>query len=524
MKSDIQVLGRVAPEFAEILSPEALDFVAELAREFEPTRRALMQARTVRQSETDGGRNPDFLAATRDIRRREWRVTQAPRDLLNRRVEITGPASTRNMVINALNSGAQVYMADFEDANSPAWSQVILGQVNVRDAAAGTIAFVSPEGREYRLNQERATLVVRPRGLHLLERHLLVDGQPVSASLFDFGLAFFHNARLLLERGSGPYFYLPKLESHQEARLWNGVFDFAQGRLAVPEGSVKATVLIEHILAAFEMEEILYELRDHVTALNLGRWDYIFSFIKTFSKRPEFVLPDRAQVTMATPFLRPAAELMAHVCHKRGAHAMGGMSAYIPRRDDPESNERALAQVVRDKEREAAQGHDGAWVAHPGLVPVVREVFDRAFEGPHQIHRVPQVQVAAKDLLQVPQGEITEDGVRGNISVALQYLDAWIQGRAAVALNWLMEDTATAEIARSQLWQWVWHEARLSDGRPMSHDLYSKLRTEELAKLLQGRKPEAAGHLDKAVDLLDEMVTSPTFTQFLTIPGYRYLE
>jgi malate synthase len=524
MKLDVQVLGSVAPEFQEILCPEALDFVADLAREFEPTRRSLMKARADRQREIDGGVTPDFLAETQDIRKSDWKVAQAPKDLLNRRVEITGPASTRTMVINALNSTAQVYMADFEDANSPAWSQVIQGQLNVRDASAGTIALVTPEGREYRLNDDTATLVVRPRGLHLLERHILVDGHPISASLFDFGITFFHNARVLLERGSGPYFYLPKLESHMEARLWNNVFRRAQQELGIPNGSIKTTVLIEHILAAFEMEEILYELREHITALNLGRWDYIFSYIKTFNKRSEFVLPDRSQVTMSTHFLQSVAKLMVYSCHKRGAHAMGGMSAYIPRRDDIAANEKAMAQVVGDKEREASQGYDGAWVAHPGLVPVVHQVFDRAFEGPNQLHCLPQVQVTAADLLDVTKGEITEAGVRGNISVTLQYLDAWIQGRAAVALNWLMEDTATAEIARSQLWQWIWLGAHLSDDRPMDMELYFKLRNEELAKLLQARGSDGSGSLDKAVELLDELVAYPECAQFLTIPGYKYLE
>ena len=524
MKSSIQVLGRASPEAAEILTSEALDFVGNIAREFEPTRRSLMEARARRQAEIDAGQMPDFLPETRDIRESDWRVGIAPNDLNNRRVEITGPSSNRRMVINALNSGAQIYMTDFEDAHSPSWAQTLTGQVNVRDAARRTITDVATDGREYRLNNETATLCIRPRGFHLLERHLLIDGQPIGASFFDFGIAFFHNAEAQLERGTGPYFYLPKLQSHLEARLWNDVFNLAQDRLGIPRGSIKATVLIEHILAGFEMEEILYELREHATGLNLGRWDYIYSFIKTFRNHPEFGLPDRAQVTMTTHFLRSAAELLAHVCHKRGAHALGGMSAFVPRRDDAEFNEVVLAQVRADKEREASQGHDGAWVAHPGLVPVVAEVFDRAFQGPNQLSYVPEIRVTGQELLEAPQGTITEEGFRNNITVTLQYLDAWLQGTGAVALYGLMEDTATAEIARSQLWQWVRYGPRLSDNRRVSQELYYQFRTEEVEKLIQARGAEGLGFLDKAVELLDELVTSPTFTEFLTLPAYRGLE
>ena len=524
MSDEIKVLGRVDPDVAEILSPEALNFVAGLAREFEPTRRFLMRARALRQWEIDDGQDPDFLPETRGIREGAWRVTTAPSDLVDRRVEITGPSSNRTMVINALNSGAQIYMTDFEDAHSPVWRPTLEGQLNVRDALAGTISFTNPEGREYRLNENTSTLCVRPRGWHLMERHLLVDGQPVSASLFDFGLAFFHNARVALDRGTGPYFYLPKMEHHLEARLWNDVFTHAQAALGVPHGSIKCTVLIEHILAAFQIEEILYELRDHITGLNLGRWDYIFSVIKVFNQRPDFVFPDRSQVTMGTHFLRTAAELMVQACHKRGAHALGGMSAFIPRRDDPEANERAMNQVRTDKERESGQGHDGAWVAHPGLVPIVLEVFEKAFEGPNQLGKIPEIQASAKDILDVPDGDITEAGLRNNINVTLQYLDAWAQGRGAVALNYLMEDTATAEIARSQVWQWMKHGAYLSDGRSVSRNLYETLRGEELGQILQERGPESVGAIDKAVDLLDDLVTSPTYIDFLTIPGYRFLE
>ncbi|MBI4328615.1 MAG: malate synthase A [Chloroflexi bacterium] len=523
MQQGIQVLGKVAPNAAHILSPEALSFVADLAREFEPTRRALMQARVTRQAEIDAGRPLDFLSDTRGIRQKEWKVAPAPKDLRDRRVEITGPSSDRRMVINALNSGAQVYMTDFEDAISPGWSQIIEGQVNLWDAARRAIAVKTPE-REYRLNDQTATLAVRPRGLHLLERHVLVDSHPIAGSLFDFGIYFFHNARALLDRGTGPYFYLPKMQSHLEARLWNDVFNFAQDRLGVPRGTIRATVLIEHILTIFEMEEVLYELRDHMGGLNLGRWDYIFGYIKTFNRHPWAVLPDRAQVTMTTQFLRSAAELLVHTCHKRGAFALGGMSAYIPRRDDPQANEKALAQVRADKERESSQGYDGAWAAHPGLVPMIFEVFEKAFEGPNQLLHVPPVHVTAGDLVAVPQGEITEGGIRGNISVALQYVDAWIQGRGAVAINGLMEDTATAEIARSQLWQWVWQGARSSDGWPVTQERYLELRSEEVEKLMEARGAQGVGALDKAVELLDSLVLSPTYVEFLTIPGYRLLE
>ncbi|MFQ5872619.1 MAG: malate synthase A [Dehalococcoidia bacterium] len=524
MESGIQILGRVAPELADIASPEALSFVADLARELEPTRRGLMRARAKRQQEIDSGQLPDFPPVTHGIRRGQWKVASAPQDLQNRRVEITGPASDRKMVINALNSGARVFMADFEDAHSPGWGLTLQGQANLRDAIRGCIDFTTPEGKQYRLDDNLATLTVRPRGLHLLERHVLVDGQPVAASLFDFGIFYFHNAHALLEQGTGPYFYLPKLQTHLEARFWREVFDFAEASFGLPRGTTKATVLIEHILAAFEMEEILYELREHITGLNLGRWDYIFSFIKTFARHPWAIFPDRAQVTMATHFLRSVAELLVHACHNRGAHAIGGMSAYIPRKDDPEVNERAMAQVRADKEREAGQGYDGAWVAHPGLVPVVSDIFQQAFEGPNQLLKAPRVQVTAKDLLEVPEGEITDAGFRSNISVALQYLQAWIQGRGAVALNWMMEDTATAEIARAQLWQWVWRGARLSDGHLVTQSLYHEIRAEEVAKLIDGRGTDGVGHLDKAVELLDDLITNPEFIEFLTIPGYRYLE
>ena len=523
MSPGVLVIGSVPQEFEDILSEEALSFVADLARNFEHERRALMRNRSERQAAIEAGELPGFLAETREVREGDWSIPPAPKDLSNRRVELTGPSSNRRMVINALNSGAQVYMTDFEDAHCPSWRQTLMGQANVRAAAAGTITDEGPDGRHYQLNDEIATLCVRPRGLHLMERHVLVDGQPVAGSFFDFGLTFFHNAQVQLDRGTGPYYYLPKMQSHLEARLWNSVFNFAQDKLGVPRGSICATVLIEHILAAFEMEEILYELKDHPTGLNLGRWDYIFSYIKTFSQRQDLLFPDRAQVTMATHFLRSAAELLVNTCHKRGAHALGGMSAYIPRRDDPEANEQALAQVRVDKNREASQGFDGAWVAHPGLVGPVLDIFQSAFQGDNQLPLIPDVDVTVEDLLQVPEGEVTEAGVRNNISVALQYIDAWIQGNGAVAINGLMEDVATAEISRTQLWQWVKHGVTLSDGRKVSEDLYLEIRAQEVSQLLGTRGKDDTGALDKASELLDALVTAPVCMEFLTVPGMRYL-
>lgn len=524
MKAGIQILGSVPQDLADILTPEALEFVAGLAREFEPTRRALMKARTARQAELDAGKLPDFDPGAAGIREKEWRVAHVPKDLANRRVEITGPSAAPRMFINALNSGAQVYMTDFEDAHSPHWGRTLQGQANLRAAARRSLEATVPDGRRYSMGEEVATLVVRPRGWHLPERHMVVDGQPVSGSLFDFGLSFFHNVHAQLERGTGPYFYLPKLESHLEARLWNQVFDYAEDALNVPRGTVNSTVLIEHILAVFQMEEILYELRTHISGLNLGRWDYIYSYIKVFSKNRERVFPDRAQVTMATDFLRSAAELLVQACHKRRAYALGGMSTYIPRRDDPDANERALGQVRTDKEREASQGFDGAWVAHPGLVSTVHEVFQSAFQGDNQLSHVPDVQPTAADLLSVPPGEITDAGLRNNISAALQYVDAWIQGSGAVAIFGMMEDTATAEIARAQLWQWLNTGARLSDGRALTEGVYTSVRAEEVERLLEARPWANRGALDKAVELLDYLVTSPEFVEFLTVPGYRYLE
>lgn len=523
MGQEVRVVGPVTPEYAGILTGSALEFVAALHRHFNPRRLELLQRRVERQKAIDAGEFPDFLPETAHIRNSEWRVAPAPPDLEDRRVEITGPVD-RKMMINALNSGARVFMADFEDALAPSWTNVIEGQINLRDAVRRTISFEGPDGRIYRLNERTATLLVRPRGWHLVERHVLVDGEPISASLFDFGLYFFHNAHELLNRGTGPYFYLPKLESHLEARLWNDVFNFAQDQLGIPRGIIRATVLIETILAAFEMDEILWELRDHAAGLNAGRWDYIFSVIKKFRRHRDFLLPDRAQVTMTVPFMRAYTELLVKTCHRRGAHAIGGMAAFIPSRRDPQVNEIALAKVREDKEREANDGFDGTWVAHPDLVPVATEVFDRVLgERPHQKERQrDDVQVTARDLLNthVPGGQITEAGLRNNVSVALQYLDSWLRGQGAAAIFNLMEDTATAEIARAQLWQWRHHQAHLVDSRPVTAALYEQIRDEELARL----GGQATGRLREAREILDRLVLSDEFIDFLTWIAYDYLD
>ena len=522
--NNVQILGPVPTQYAGVLTDDALEFVAELHRNFETTRRRLMQARARRQAEIDAGATPDFLVETRSVREGDWRVQPAPTDLTNRRVEITGPSSNRRMVINALNCGAQVYMTDFEDAHSPAWLPTLDGQVNVRDAYQRSISDEAANGRQYRLNDETATLCVRPRGLHLIERHVLVDGEPVAGSFFDFGLTVYHNHVEQRSHGTGPYYYLPKLQSHLEARLWNDVFKYSEERLGIPQGTISPTVLIEHILAAFEMEEILYELRERPAGLNLGRWDYIFSVIKVFNKRSDMVFPDRAQVTMATHFLTSAAQLLVNTCHRRGAHALGGMSAFIPRRDDTAANEAAFAQVRSDKQREADQGFDGAWIAHPGLVEPVLDVFQSAFATDNQLSVIPEVRIAPDDLLAVPEGQITEAGLRNNVSVALQYIDAWTRGNGAVAIYGLMEDVATAEISRSQLWQWLNHGSALDDGRPITAELYRQVRAQEAAALVEQRGQDNPGALDKAVELLDEIVLADDFIEFLTLPGYRYLD
>ena len=516
------ISGPDTPSAALVLTPEALAFVADLHRTFNATREARLRGRAERQAEFDAGAVPDFLEDTRTVREAAWTVAPTPDDLQKRWVEITGPVD-RKMMINAFNSGANVFMADFEDALSPTWLNVVEGQKNLIDAVRRTLAFDGGGGKTYALRDEIATLLVRPRGWHLTEKHVEVDGAPISASLFDFGLFLFHNGRELLNRGSGPYFYLPKLESHLEARLWNDVFNRAQDRLGLPRGSIRATVLIETILAAFEMEEILYELRDHSAGLNAGRWDYIFSLIKKFRKRRDLALPDRAQVTMNVPFMRAYTNLLVQACHRRGAHAIGGMAAFIPNRRDAEVTRVALEKVAEDKERESGDGFDGTWIAHPDLVPVARPVFERALGGrDHQKDRSPDVTVSGKDVvdLQVPGGTVTESGVRNNISIALQYLSAWLQGSGAVAIFNLMEDAATAEISRAQLWQWVHNGATLDDGRVVDIALYATLRDTEIEKL-GGR---SAGRFGDAVDLLDALVEDETFADFLTLGAYARLD
>ena len=501
----------------QILTPEASAFLTRLAREFEARRQQLLACRRARQQQIDAGQFPDFLPETTHIRQAEWTVAPIPHDLLDRRVEITGPVD-RKMIINALNSGANVFMADFEDSNSPTWQNNLEGQFNLRDAVEGTISYVSPEGKSYNLNSKVATLLVRPRGWHLVERHFEVDGTPISASLFDFGLYFFHNAQGLIRKGTGPYFYLPKMESHLEARLWNDVFCFAQDELGIPRGTIRATVLIETILAAFEMDEILYELRQHSSGLNCGRWDYIFSFIKKFRNHPDFVLPDRSMVTMEKHFLKSYVDLLIRTCHRRGIHAMGGMAAQIPIKNDPAANEKALDKVRQDKLREVRAGHDGTWVAHPGLVPVAKEIFDAHMKEANQIGcRREDVRVTAKDLLTVPEGKITEEGLRWNIDVGLQYLESWLRGSGCVPIYNLMEDAATAEICRAQVWQWVRHRATLSDGRPVTQEMVRQAIVEQKNKLKGSRMAEAA-------EIYEHMMTSPDFADFLTLVAYDYID
>jgi len=507
-----------------VLTPEARAFLLKLAARFEPRRQELLARRQTVQREIDKGKFPDFLPETAGIRQSDWKVAPIPKDLLDRRVEITGPVD-RKMIINALNSGANVFMADFEDSNSPTWSNNIEGQENLRDAIRGTIHYGSPEGKQYRLGSNLATLVVRPRGWHLDEKHFLVDGKPISGALFDFGLFFFHNAAALLSKGTGPYFYLPKLENHLEARLWNDVFCFAQDELGIPRGSIRATVLIETILAAFEMDEILYELRDHSSGLNCGRWDYIFSFIKKFQAHPEFVLPDRSEVTMEVHFLSSYVDLLIQICHRRGIHAMGGMAAQIPIRNDAVANEQALEKVRRDKVREVQAGHDGTWVAHPGLVLVAKEIFDKYMPEPNQISshkKSAERKVQAQDLLAVPKGDITEKGLRWNIDVGLQYLHSWLRGSGCVPIYNLMEDAATAEICRAQVWQWVRHGAHLKDGRRVTEAMVKEIIRRRAAEL--GVELGNDEKLLQAATVLEELTTSPEFAEFLTLASYDLLD
>lgn len=521
----IRIAGKITPGFSKILTPETLHFLALLSRKFESTRVELLRKRQIRQKEISNGKMPDFLPETKSIRESEWKVAPIPKDLTERKVEITGPVE-RKMMINAFNSGASVFMADFEDAHSPTWQNTIEGQINVRDAINKSISFKSPEGKDYKLNEKIATLIVRPRGWHLVEKHLLIDGDPISASLFDFGLTFFINAKTQIKNGTGPYFYLPKIESHLEARLWNDVFVFSQKHIGISNGTIRATVLIETILAAFEMDEILFELRDHSAGLNCGRWDYIFSFIKKFRDKPEFLLPDRTQVTMDRAFLKAYVELLIKTCHRRGIHAMGGMAAQIPIKSDPAKNEIALEKVRADKLREVKAGHDGTWVAHPGLVPIAMEVFNQHMKEPNQLSvRRDDVRITAKDLLSVPTGEITEAGLRTNINVGIQYIEAWLNGIGCVPLYYLMEDAATAEISRTQIWQWIRHGAKMTGGGQVTTELVKKMTAEELGKIksLIGVQKFDSGKFKLASELFLNMSTATTCPDFLTLIAYEYI-
>ena len=525
--SGIEITAATTADYKRILTPEALGFLEQLHRQFNQRRLQLLEKRIVRQQSIDEGILPNFLPETEAIRSSEWKVAPLPPDLLDRRVEITGPVD-RKMIINALNSGAKVFMADFEDSNTPSWDNNIRGQINLRDAINRTIDFTNPKnGKHYQLNDKIATLMVRPRGWHLEEKHLRSDGEYLSASLVDFGLYFFHNAKNLIANGSGPYFYLPKLENHLEARLWNDVFVYAQSILGIPQGTIKATVLIETILASFELDEILYELRKHSAGLNCGRWDYIFSFIKKFKQFPDRTMPDRAQVTMEVPFMKTYAQMVIKTCHRRGVHAMGGMAAQIPIKNDTEANENALEKVRQDKLREVQEGHDGTWVAHPGLVSVAMEVFDEYMPPPNQISLLREdVQKSATDLLAVPDGCITETGLRENINVGILYIESWLRGNGAAAIYHKMEDAATAEISRTQVWQWIHHRATLEDGRLVNKDLYEQLRNKELEKIQSyvGEKAFKNGRFKEAIRLFDQLVTENEYTEFLTLPAYELID
>jgi malate synthase len=524
VRGAIEISGPSGPRFDEILTTDALDFLAELDERFEPTRRRLLGRRGGFRATLRAGRRPGFPSETRSVRRRDWTVPRPPEDLLDRRVEITGPVD-RKMIINALNSGARVFMADFEDSHAPTWIGTVGGQVNLADAVRRSIDYRSPEGREYRLNDRTATLMVRPRGWHLEERHARHHRHPLSASLFDFGLFLFHNGAELRRRGTSPYFYLPKLEHYEEARLWNEVFSFSEDRLGLPAGTIRATVLIETLPAAFQMDEILWELRDHSVGLNCGRWDYLFSFIKQFRDDPQALFPDRSQLVMTTPFLTAYSRLLITTCHRRGAHAMGGMAAQIPIRGDPTANAEAIARVVADKEREVRAGHDGTWVAHPGLVAVAQRIFDQEMRGPHQIDRVPDgPPVRARDLLAVPSGPITTEGVRRNTRVALRYLESWLRGIGCVPIDHLMEDAATVEIARSQLWQWIRHRASLDGGGVVDRGTFRRFLGSESAALRSERPaPSSTVSIERACALLDGVVISRTFEEFITRRAYMEL-
>ena len=527
-KGGLEIHAPLRDSYEEILSPDALEFVGTLIREFRGRRKEILQARVQRQRDLDAGAKPHFLAETESIRKGEWKCAPLPGDLLDRRVEITGPVE-RKMIINALNSGAKMFMADFEDSNSPTWENIIEGQINLRDAVARTITLDVPDGKSYRLNPEIATLLVRPRGWHLDEKHVTLDGEPIGGGMFDLALYFFHNHAELKKRGSGPYFYLPKMEHHLEARLWNDIFVRAQDLLGVPQRTIKATVLIETIMASFQMDEIIYELRNHMAGLNCGRWDYIFSYIKRLRKHPNVILPDRGQVTMTNHFMRSYSLLCIKTCHKRGTHAIGGMAAQIPIKNDPAANEAALRKVRDDKRREATDGHDGTWVAHPGLVSIAMEEFDAVLgDKPNQIDNLRlDVNVTAEDLLRVPEGEITEKGVRTNIGVGIQYMEAWLSGNGCVPLHNLMEDAATAEISRTQLWQWIHHpKGVLGDGRKLTLDLVRQWTKEELAKIRQevGATRYDSGKFELATKLFDDIIARDQLDEFLTLEAYKHLD
>ncbi|MGH6977546.1 MAG: malate synthase A [Stellaceae bacterium] len=522
----VEIRGPLKPGYEKILTPESIAFVASLERRFGAERQRLLALRAATQAKLDAGWRPDFPAETRAIRDTDWTVAPLPADLLDRRVEITGPTD-RKMVINALNCGANVFMTDFEDANTPSWDNLLEGQINLVDAVRRTIAYDDPQSkRHYALNPKTAVLLVRPRGWHLPEAHVLVDGAPIAGAFFDFGLYFFHNAKELLARGSGPYFYLPKIESCLEAKLWNDVFVYSQEAVGVPRGTIKATVLIETIMAAFEMDEILYELRDHSAGLNCGRWDYIYSFIKKFAEDPQAVMPDRAQVTMATHFLHSYSQLLIQICHRRNVHAMGGMAAQIPIRNDAAANTAAMDKVRADKLREATDGHDGTWVAHPGLVGIAKTIFDQQMPQANQIARKRQdVHVTAADLLAVPHGTVTEAGLRQDLNVGIGYLEAWLRGSGCVPLYHLMEDAATAEISRAQVWQWIRHRAKLADGRVVDTALCRRLLDEELAKLktMVGEAAYERGRYRDAAGIFAALIEAPRFPEWLTIPAYEQI-
>ncbi|MGB0522103.1 MAG: malate synthase A [Flammeovirgaceae bacterium] len=523
----LEIIGQLKLEYRNILTDEALEFLTELHRKFNQRRLDLLQKRVERQARIDAGELPNFLPETQHIRESDWTVAPIPEDLLDRRVEITGPVE-RKMIINALNSGAYVFMADCEDSSAPTWDNMVQGQINLRDAVAKTITYTNPKnGKFYELNNKTATLLVRPRGWHLNEKHVLVDGKELSGSLFDFGLYFFHNAKKALEMGTGPYFYLPKLESHLEARLWNDVFVFAQDYLKIPQGTIKATVLIETILASFELDEILYELREHSAGLNCGRWDYIFSYIKKFRNHPDRLLPERGQVTMTVPFMQHYADAVIQVCHKRGIHAMGGMAAQIPIKNDEEANAAAIGKVANDKKREAMAGHDGTWVAHPGLVAVALEQFDKYMPNSNQIFKKREdVQIDAATLIAPCEGSITQKGLETNVDVAIQYIEAWLGGNGCVPLYNLMEDAATAEISRAQVWQWVKHQAKLDSGEVITPELIKSIIPQQMEKIkgLVGDERFTKGHYQKAAEIFEVLALADQFEEFLTLPAYQELD